>query len=239
MKQAFWIIFLCALTTGVLFAAPDASKSVPNPEMMQGALWRAGELHDFRLEGVMRINGKTEPLVMKTNNRTMVFEFPGKALQIKVQLTPSGSIVQRRAKSSQDWKTLSAQERLEPILNSDVCYEDLGVDFLRWQDVKPLGMDSIKTLTAWAYEAKPHVLSQYSKAHFWISSDYLALLRVDAFDRKGEIVKRVEINGVQKVGDAYTIKEIMISTLAPGRDVSKSKTYIEIRKAEPGSGLKG
>lgn len=63
------------------------------------------------------------------------------------------------------------------------------------------------------------------------------MLRVDAFNSQGQVIKRVEINGVMKVGDVYTIKEMMISDMIPGRDLSQSRTYIEIRDAKPGSGL--
>lgn len=247
IKQAIYlsrIAFCIALGLSFLlldssWGAPNPKQPVPSPETMQAALWKAGEMHDFKLEGLMRTSRGSYPIVMRTRGRVVVIEFLNQPLQIYVRYTSEGSLVYRRKSSSEEWQQLSAQAKLERVLGSDVTYEDLGIEFLRWPNVRPLGGDSIKTLSAWAYEAQPSGPSQYSKANFWVSSDYLALLRVDAFNKKGELIKRVEINGVQRVGNAYTIQEMMISNLIPGRDISSSRTYIDIRKAEPGSGLSG
>jgi len=225
-----------------LSAAPDESKKIPEAEVMQRAVWENMRLRDFTLRGNLRVdNGKKKvlhPILLKTKGRKMVYEFLKQPLQIRVQLTQSGSIVDRRSGPDAPWEMVSGQERLKSILNSDVAYEDLGVDFLRWNKVKPLGTDSIKTLKAWAYEAEPPALSRYSKARYWISAEFLSILRVDAYNADGEVIKRVGVNGVMRVGDSYVIKEMMISSMIPGRDLSRSRSYIQIKGAEPGSGLK-
>ncbi len=242
--RTFLLMLICM---GVGFesrlqADPDESQKIPEPEVMQRAVWDNMRLRDFTLRGNLRVddgeNKVLHPILLKTMGRKMVYEFLEQPLQIRVQLTPSGSIIDRRSGPEAKWEMVSGPERLQSILDSDVAYEDLGVDFLRWSKVKPLGMDSIKTLKAWAYEAEPPALSSYSKARYWISADYLSILRVDAYNAEGEVIKRVGVNGVMRVGDSYVIKEMMISSMIPGRDLSSSRTYIQIKDAEPGSGLK-
>jgi hypothetical protein len=235
-QTALILLGFCASITSSL-AAPDPKKDVPSPEMLQARLWEVSRLHDFKLEGFLRTDKNLHPITMRTRDREIVFEFQKQPLQIRVEMTESGSIIQRRKAKNEAWMPVTGKERLEKILDSDACYEDLGLDFLRWSDVRTLGADSIKTLGAWAYEAKPPVMSNYAKTQYWISSDYLAVLRVDAFNEKNQVIKRVEVNGVMKVGNAYTIKEMLIASIIPGRDLSSSRTFIEIRKAEPGSGL--
>lgn len=214
---------------------PD--QPVPAPEWVQGRLWRTMELQDFRLEGVLRTSRSLHPLIMRTRGREMVYEFTERPLQIRVTMTAEGSRIQRRTDPNGPWREVEGAARLERILDSDLNYEDLGLDFIRWVEVQPLGTDRIKTLPAWAYEAKPPGKSSYAKARFWISSEFMALLRVDAMNDKDQVVKRVEVNGVQRIGDHYVIKEMQISSLIPGRELSSSRTYIEIRRAEKGSGL--
>lgn len=230
----------CLLAFSVLstYADPDPKGEVPEPEVLQRAVWDNMKLRDFTLTGVLRTKESIHPIVLRTLGRKMVYEFQEKPLQIRVQLTPAGSIVDRRPGPEEKWQMVSGKERLHTILDSDVAYEDLGVDFLRWSRVRPVGTDSIKTLAAWCYEAEPPSLSNYSKARYWISSDYLSVLRVDAFDGDGQVTKRVEVNGVMKVGDSYVIKEMMIANMIPGRELSRSRSYIQIKQAEPGSGLK-
>ena len=236
-KSGVCAVLLVLLQAGVLLAAPDPGKPIPQPALLQEKMWQVGRLYDFKLEGFMRTAKSLHPITMRTRERQIVFEFKEKPLQIRVAMTPGGSIIERRASSKEEWKMISGRERLEKILDSDVAYEDLGLDFLRWSKVKPLGLDSIITLTAWAYESTPPSLSNYAKTRYWISADYLAVLRVDAYDAQNQVIKRVEVNGVMKVGEAYTIKEMQISSMIPGRDLSRTRTYIEIREAKAGSGL--
>lgn len=232
------IIFLAAiLWVQGAGAAPDENKQVPSPEWMQARVWKVMELQDFRLEGNLRTAKSLHPIVLRTKGRQMVFEFQKNPLQIRVTMEPGGTLVERRTSPKDRWQEVKGTARLDKILDSDAAYEDLGLDFLRWSDVRPLGEDSIKTFKAWAYEAKPGGPSNYSKARYWISAEFLAVLRVDAFNSQGQPVKRVEVNGVQQVGKSYVLKEMQISTLIPGRDISKSRTYIEIQDAKPGSGL--
>ncbi len=238
MKKNLIALTLCLLSLIPCSpATPDPKKNVPSPEMLQARLWEVSRLQDFKLEGFLRTDKNLHPIIMRTRDREIVFEFQKQPLQIRVVMNEIGSIIQKRKAKNEAWMPVTGKERLEKILDSDASYEDLGMDFLRWSEVRPLGGDSIKTLEAWAYEAKPPTSSNYAKTHFWISSDYLAVLRVDAFNEKNQIIKRVEVNGVMKVGNAYTIKEMVIASIIPGRDLSSSRTFIEIRKAEPGSGL--
>lgn len=227
------------LGAGTAAAQINPDKPVPLPEAMQELLWEHMALSDFKLEGNVRTSKSLHPLVMRTRGREMVYEFQKQPLHVRVVMLESGSLIQRRSKASEAWKAVSGKERLGKILDSDVAYEDLGLDFLRWRQVRALGTDSIKTLAAWAYEAVPAVMSNYAKARYWISQDHLAVLRVDAYNENGQVIKRVEVNGVMKVGEVYTIKEMQISSVIPGRDLSSSRTYIEIQKASPGSGLGG
>lgn len=237
MRVIFGMLGLGLVGLAAVQAQPDPNKPVPVPEVMQEMLWENMALADFLLEGNLRTAKSLHPIVMRTRGREMVYEFQKQPLQVRVVMTESGSIIQRRSKASEPWQMVSGKERLARILDADVAYEDLGLDFLRWRQVRPLGVDAIKTLAAWAYEAVPPVMSNYAKARYWISQDHLAVLRVDAFNDQGQVVKRVEVNGVMKVGEVYTIKEMQISTMIPGRDLSASRTYIEIQRARPGSGL--
>lgn len=226
-----------ALQGAVALSAPNPATEIPEPQKMQQLVWNNMRLLDYRLEGMLRTDQSLHPITLRTLGRLMVYEFKEKPLQIRVYFLTSGSIIWKRTSSKAEWQMLEGKARLERILDSDMAYEDLGVDFIRWSTVKPLGGDSILTLKAWAYEAVPPIPSNYAKLRFWISADHLALLRADAYNSKGEAIKRVEVNGVMKVGDGYVMKEMVMKTLRPGTDVSITRSFIEIRSAEAGSGL--
>ncbi len=234
MKTA---VLLSLLFIGVVFAEPNPDQPAPPIEFVQARVLRNLNLQDFQLEGVMHTLKKIYPMRLRTRNHEMVYEFTDQPLQIRVILDPSQPSVSRRKNSSSDWHELTGHARLETVLDTDVTYEDLCLDFIRWSKVTGLGTDDIKTLKSWAFEAVPDEVSQYSKVRYWISSDYYAFLRVDGYNDRGQAIKRVEVNGIQKIGSAYVLKEMQVSTLIPGRELSSSRTYIEVRSGKPGSGL--
>lgn len=219
-------------------AGIDREGKVPPVEFVQARMWKNMKLADFRLEGVVQTSKKKYPIVLRTHGYEMIYEFQDQPLQVRVVIDPDSSTVQKRAKSTDAWVTLSDTDKLKTILDSDITYEDLCLDFIRWSHVTPLGTDNIKTLPTWAFEATPDGPSRYTKARYWISSEYFAFMRVDAYNKENQVIKRVEVNSVQQIGKAYCIKEMMISNLIPGRDISKTQTWVQINTGKEGvSGL--
>lgn len=248
MKQAkyrFLLLPLAAVLALIVLvalpaqAAPDPDKPTPPVGWVQARVFRNLVLQDFKLEGVLHTKTKIYPLTLKTKDRQMVYLFKEEPLQIRVTLDPTHAAVDRRTSSSEPWQPVTGKALTQHVLDTDITYEDLGMSFIFWDRVTGLGSDSIKTLPAWAFEALPPEgsASAYAKARYWISTEYFAFLRVDAYDAKGDVVKRVEVNGVQQIGDAYAIKEMVVATMLPGRDLSASRTFIEVRSGAPGSGL--
>lgn len=218
-------------------AAPNPDQEIPSPEIVMARVWQRMELKDFKMSGVMKTAKNRYPITLKTKGREMVYEFQTQPLQIRVFFGPGKTSVHRRATSGKPWKAVEGKEKLETILDSDVTYEDIGMEFLNWHDIQPAGTDFIKIFDTWAYDAFPPDVSNYKKARLWISSDYIAPVRIDAYNAADQPIKRVEVNEMLKVGKIYVVKEMMISNLIPGRELSRSRTMILVREAEPGSGL--
>ncbi len=233
-RLRLWIGWVIGFGMVSLQAEPNPKGVVPPVDFVQAKIWRNLRLQDFKLEGIVRTEKKVYPIILRTLGREMIYEFQDQPLQVRVVLSPDVTILERRISSKVTWTPVTGKERLNKILDTDMTYEDLGLEFIRWDEIRTLGTDSIKTLPAWAFEAKPPGISSYAKARYWISSEFFAFLRIDAYNSKNQVVKRVEINGVQKIGNAYVIKEMQLSSIIPGRDLSSSRTYVEIRTGEPG-----
>jgi hypothetical protein len=218
--------------------ALDPKGEVPPIERVQAAMWKNMKLADYELTGNVRTDGgKRYPLTLRTRGYELIYEFKNQPLQIRVIIDPSHSTVETRGSSSDPWKLLSKEEMQKPILGTDLTFEDIALDFIRWDKVTPVGTDSFKTFDAWVYEASPSGPSQYDKARYWISTKYYAFIKIDAFD-KGKVAKRVEVNGVKKIGRAYVLEEMVVSTLKPGTDISRSRTWVDIHDGKEGaSGL--
>jgi len=207
-------------------------------------IWKRLDLADFTLNGTVRSDKTKKKYALKllTKGHEMVYEFQDQPLQIRVQLDPGAFTVQKRASSKDAWADVSAAQMSQSILDTDITYEDLGIDFVNWDDIEPLGTDTIKTLDAYVFEAKPgpHDRSRYAAVRFWVSKQYWAFLRIDGLNAKGQTVKRVEVQDVMQIGKYTVFKEMKVANMEPDKnDIAKSTTYIDIQEegSKEGSGL--
>jgi hypothetical protein len=215
---------------------------VPPIAYVQGMIWKRLELADFTLTGTVRRDKtkKSYPITLLTHGHELVYEFQDQPLQIRVMLNPGAFTVEKRASLKDSWVPVTAADRAHPILDTDITYEDLGIDFVNWDDVTPLGTDSIKTLDAYVFDAKPgpNDHSRFAKVRYWVSSQYWCFLRVDGLNAKDQTVKRVEAQDVIKIGKYNVFKEMKVATMVPDRnDIASSTTFIDIDGGHEGSGL--
>ncbi|MCE0483080.1 MAG: outer membrane lipoprotein-sorting protein [Methylacidiphilales bacterium] len=231
------------LNAGAALPDPATKDKVPPIAIVQAMIWKRLDLADFTLTGSVR-SDKTKisyPITLRTKGHELVYEFNNQPLQIRVQLNPGSVVVEKRASPSGSWAPITAADRAKAIFGTDVTYEDLGIDFVNWDDIQPLGTDNIKTLDAYVFEAKPgpNDHSRFASVRFWVSKQYWTFLRIDGVNAKGQTVKRVEVQNVMKVADKYYVfKEMKVATMAPDKDdIASSTTFIDIDDGKEGSGL--
>jgi len=222
---------------------PATKKDVPPVSFVQARIYTRLDLANFTLTGVVRCDKtkKSYPLTMRTKGHTIVYEFNDQPLQLRVELSPGAFTLERRSSSSGSWTTVPTSEMSKPILGTDITYGDLNLDFVNWDDIEPLGTDSIKTLPAYVFDAHPGPSdhSAFPTVRFWVSKEYWAFLRIDGLNAKGQTVKRVEVQDVMTVADKFTVfKEMKVSDMAADKnDIATSTTYIDISDGKEGSGL--
>jgi hypothetical protein len=224
--------------------AYDASTKdeVPPIAYVDGMIWKRLSLADFTLNGSLRTDKtkKNYPLTLKTKEHDMVYAFQDQPLQIHVRLEPGKFTVERRSSSTEPWAAVPATDMAKSILDTDITYADLGLDFINWDDVQPLGTDSIKTLAAFVFDATPgpNDHSRFAKVRFWVSKQYWAFLRIDGLNAQGQTVKRVEVQDVMEIGKYTVFKEMKVAEMDPSRnDIALSTTFIDISDGKEGSDL--
>jgi outer membrane lipoprotein-sorting protein len=221
---------------------PATKKDVPPIALVQGRIYQRLDLADFALNGVVKSDKTHKEYAVKllTKGHEMVYEFQDQPLQIRVELNPGAFTLARRSSSNGSWAPVPASDMGKAILDTDITYGDLNLDFINWDDVEPLGTDNIKTLDAYVFEAKPSPSdhSPFASVRFWVSKQYWAFLRIDGLNAQGQTVKRVEVQDVMQIGKYSVFKVMKVANMAPDKDdIAKSTTLIQINDGKEGSGL--
>jgi len=97
---------------------------------------------------------------------------------------------------------LTGDARLGRLLGSQFTYFDLGLPFLHWPDAKLLGEARSRGRDCHLLEVTA-TNQPYARVKMWIDREYNALLRVEAYNRDGNPVRRWSVNSFRKVGGVW------------------------------------
>lgn len=121
-----------------------------------------------------------------------------------------------------------------PIQNTDITWMDLTLSFLWWQKATFEEEDSVKGFDCYVIRATaPEDVDDvvYKSVRVWISKKAGMMLRAEGLDANGKPIRRLWINSVQKIDDAYMIKDMEIQKY-PTRQRTKL-TIDTVERLEP------
>jgi hypothetical protein len=242
-RSSLALLALCS-TAALADTLPDPAtkKDVPPIAFVQARIYTRLDLADFTLNGSVKSDKthKIYPIKLLTKGHEMIYEFQDQPLQIKVELNPGAFTLEKRSSDSGTWSAVPSSDMGKPIFDTDITYGDLALDFINWDDIEPMGTDSIKTLDAYVFDAKPGKgdYSPFPTVRFWVSKLYWAFLRIDGLNAQGQTVKRVEVQDVMQIGKVSVFKTMKVANMAPDKnDIALSTTLIQIDDGKEGSGL--
>jgi hypothetical protein len=124
----------------------------------------------------------------------------------------------------------------EPILSSDLSYEDIIDDFFQWDQQSLVGTDKVDGVNCQILESKPgkdgH--STYGSVRSWIDDRRLVPLRVEKYDTSGQLLRRIDTTRVVADAGHHIPANLEVSgarpgssTLLDGSRISHNVTYTE------------
>lgn len=183
----------------------------------------------LELEGQLREGDKVIPFRLTQTGPVIRYSFsaPNEALQLR--LGENDSRLEEVTKEGVEKVTAAEFDR--KVRGTGVTYEDLALKFLYWPDAQVTGENSIRSRNCWKLELKaPSRQSQYSNVYLWVDKASGAIMRMDAFDWKGQLSKRFEVISGQKIEGRWFLKQMRIEEFAPGTNKVQTRTYLEIKK---------
>lgn len=99
----------------------------------------------------------------------------------------------------------------EIFAGSDFCIGDLGLEFLRWREQKLLRKEMTMSRPCRVLESRPgpgDASLGYSRVVSWIDNETGGILRAQAYDTAGKLLKEFELNSFKKVAGQYRLEEM-------------------------------
>ncbi|MEO6054768.1 MAG: outer membrane lipoprotein-sorting protein, partial [Chthoniobacterales bacterium] len=115
------------------------------------------------------------------------------------------------------------------VRNSSITYEDIAMQFLNWPDPVLVGEEMAGVRKAWKLEIPaPDQYSQYKRVRIWIDKENGALMRMEGYDSKENLVRKFAVLSVQQLGDRWMLKQMRIESFDPATKKPITRTYLEI-----------
>ncbi|MEI6337705.1 MAG: outer membrane lipoprotein-sorting protein [Verrucomicrobiota bacterium] len=179
------------------------------------------------LTAQLRAGSSTTPFQIIVDGRVRyVFTKPDQELILELQDDASVLTERLGGKAA----TIRPARYDEPVRSSGLTYEDLSLKFLYWKNPTLIGEETIRTRPSWKIEvqAPRGGASQYGVARLWIDQESGALLRVEGYDRKGQLIRRFEIVSAQKLDGQWMLKQMRIETFDPDTKKTTARAYLEV-----------
>ena len=106
-------------------------------------------------------------------------------------------------------KRISSTGKSGSFMGSEFAYEDVATNEIDKYTYKYLRDEALDGRTTWVSERFPKDKdSGYSKTVSWTDQEYKNVLKVDYYDRKGELLKTATFKGYQKFGNLWRFGSI-------------------------------
>jgi hypothetical protein len=177
----------------------------------------ASQLSALRQNGVsyirvrMEIKGTTKETLqlqikerLTTNSSEIVYQvlFPKERKGESVLLRKVGNSRATGSVFAPPDKAGQIDDLSEPLLGSDLTYEDVIINFFAWDQQAIVGAEKVDAVNCTILESKPgkDQPSMYASVRSWIDARRLVPLRVEKYDSSGKLLRR--ISTTQVVSDA-------------------------------------
>lgn len=202
--------------------APSANDILASVRMRQAQ-------QEIDLQGQLREGELIVPFRLVQKGATVRYVFPESGTTLQLEIGEKDS---RLDEISQDGSEKGAVAQFDQrIRGTNLTYEDIALKFLYWPDASVLGDQNIRTRNCWKLQLRaPSRDSQYGTVWLWVDKNSGALMRMEGYNSKGQLVKRFEVVSAQKIDKRWFLKQMRIEEIQSGTNKVLSRTYLEIKK---------
>jgi hypothetical protein len=216
-------VILLALVLSIYAAPPPSAKEILDSVRLLESR------QQIDLEGQLRENEKVIPFHLTQTGPLIRYSFTDPEEVLQLRLGENGSRLD--LVTDGDAEKFPPEKLKEKIRGTGISYEDLALKFLYWPNARVLGDETVRTRSCWKLQlVAPSRDSQYWNVVVWVDKASGALMRMEAYDWDGKLVKRFEVVSAQKIDNRWFLKQMRVEEFQPGTNKVRARTYLEIKQ---------
>ncbi len=222
LKRILPALLFCGLNIAQADSPPSAQQILSQVRLQQSQ-------QQLDLRGQLRSDATVIPFRLTQTGPVIRYTFANPPEIIQLRLGEKGTRLDLVQLNST--KKFAASRFDQRIGGTNVTYGDLALRFLYWPNAEVMGADSLRTRNCWKLRlTAPEKDGPYTTVLLWVDQESGALMRLEGYDAKGQLVKRFEVVSAQKIEGRWFLKQMRIEAITPGTDKVLSRTYLEIKK---------
>ena len=216
-----------ALALAVLLIAAASAQNFPDAEAVLANVRLHQSTQRLDLRGQLRQDATVVPFELVQNGPVIRYIFRNPDQTFELRLGANDSELEQLGPRSGTHATAVPLD--EHVRGTAITFEDLSLRFLYWPGARIIGADFIRTRNCWKLAlTAPANESQYGNVTLWVDKDGGALMRMEAADRAGRLLRRFEVVSAQKIGDRWYLKQMRIEAIDAASGKVTGRTYLEI-----------
>ena len=202
-------------------AEPELVEGGPDPlAVLRGVRESQAAIHQT-LNGKLRMGAKKLPYKMVMNGGELRFEFPEAQAPDPQVVTLSFGTKDAAVQVQSTTGSIKKAQFGDEIAGMGVLYEDLAMRFLYWNKAELEGEERLMAplyLKCWRIRVQrpSGVRSVYKEVVVWVSQDNGGILKSEAYDDTGALVRRLKVVSIQGSDQGTTLKQMRIESPQKG-----------------------
>jgi len=179
--------------------------------------------------GELTKGGKTVPFRIEVNADFMRFLFENPRQTIHLDITDKSYRLKEVTAGSN--KEVPQAMYNTGVRGTDLSYDDISMRYLFWAKKTLIGEETIKTRRCYVVDlANPQRLGDYYLVRIFVDKESGGLMRMQAYDWNGKLVKSCTVTAGMKVNGATVLKSMEVVRYVPGTKKVAGETSFELRK---------
>ena len=222
-KQTALTLFCMLLALALRAETPPSADEILSQVRLQQSQ------QQLDLAGQLRSDGKVISFRIIQTGPVIRYTFSNPPEVLQLRLGENGSRLDLVTENST--QKFSANRLDEKIGGTAVSYGDLALKFLYWPNAQVIGGENIRTRDCWKVRlSAPANDRRYSNVLLWVDKESGAMMRLEGYDRRGQLAKKFEVVSAQKIDGRWFLKQMRIEEMQPGTNKVQARTYLEIKK---------